>query len=139
MICDRCQLSLSVGDWPYCPHGTGGSDPVDVTWPGGKVFENLGHDPVRCDSPADLRRELKARALEPMVRHIDGSPHTRSWSAVTRETLEGARAMLERIGSTSAAPPPPQTQTYITSMTVTVTEESGRVWAPRGTFGVGSC
>lgn len=104
----------------------------DVTWPGGKVFENLGHESVRCDSPADLKRELKARNLEPRVRHVDGDRHVGSWSAMSQATLDGAKAMLERVGKASDAKP----GTWIESMTVTVTDESGVVWAPRGTFGV---
>lgn len=133
MTCQGCGAELRVGEWPYCPHGFGSTSIQDVTWPGGKIFENLGHDPVRCDSPADLKRELKARNLEPFVRHQDGDRHVARWSAMSAETLAGAKAMLERIGkekSTQTAVPD-----YISSMTVTVTEEAGTVSAPRGTFG----
>lgn len=133
MTCDCCGAELRIGDYPFCPHGVGSTGIEDVTWPGGKVFENLGHDPVRCDSPADLKRELKRRNLEPMVRHVDGDQHVGSWSSMSQHTLDGAKAMLERIGQAKS------TQTtvpdYITSMTVTVTEELGTVYAPRGTFG----
>ena len=106
----------------------------DVTWPGGIVFENLSHEPIRCDSPADLKREMAKRNLEPFVRHVDGDQHAVKWSSMSQDTLDGAKAMLERVGQGKGSEPKPKT--WIESMTVTVTEESGRVWAPRGTFGV---
>lgn len=136
--CPRCGTALEVGAYPFCKgdpadHAPGSTGIEDVTWPGGKVFENLGDQLVRCDSPADLKREMKKRNLEPFVRHQDGDRHVARWSAMSAETLAGAAAMLERIGkekSTQTAVPD-----YITSMTVTVTEEAGTVSAPRGTFG----
>lgn len=67
------------------------------------MFENLGHEAVRCDSPADLKRELKARGLEPMVRHIEGSPHTRSWATTDPYTMEQARILAERQAQTKAS------------------------------------
>jgi len=131
MICDRCGHDLQIGDYPFCPHGETGSAAIqDVTWPGGKVFENLGHEPVRCDSPADLKREMKKRNLEPFVRHVDGDKHVSRWVSMSQETLDGAKAMLERVGKGSE-----HTETgWVKSMTVTVTEETGTVIAPRGTF-----
>jgi hypothetical protein len=101
--CESCGAELRLGDFPFCPHG-GGSNAVEaVTWPGGKWFENLGHEPVRCDSPADLKREMKARGLEPFVRHVDGSPHTRSWATPCAYTLESGRILAERQAQTKAS------------------------------------
>lgn len=93
--CPECRRIISIGDYPFCPHGRGANSVEAVTWPGGKVFENLGHHAVRCDSPADLKRELKARGLEPMVRHV-GGPHTRSWATTDPYTLEQGRILAER-------------------------------------------
>jgi hypothetical protein len=103
MTCDRCGATLTIGDYPFCPHGSGSTSVEAVTWPGGKVFENLGHEPVRCDSPADLKREMDARGLEPFVRHVDGSPHTRSWATMDPYTLEAGRVLAMRQGSTKAS------------------------------------
>ena len=136
-LCPDCGGELHIADYPFC-HGDpsahrtvqGSASIQDVTWPGGKVFENLGHEPVRCDSPADLKREMKARNLEPMVRHVDGDRHVGKWSSMSQFTLDGAKAMLERM----AQEKPTQTPDYIQSMTVTVTDEVGTVYAPRGTF-----
>lgn len=105
----------------------------DVTWPGGKVFENLGHEPVRCDSPADLRREMKKRNLEPFVRHVDGDQHVPSWSSMTQAQLDGARALLERVGQARGSQPQGD---WIESLTLTEHDEVSTITAPRGTFGV---
>jgi hypothetical protein len=96
VTCDACGVVLRIGDYPFCPHGHGSTAVEAVTWPGGRVFENLGHEPVRCDSPADLRRELDARGLEPMVRHVAGDQHTRSWATMDPYTLAQGRILAER-------------------------------------------
>jgi hypothetical protein len=97
-VCDRCGIEYGIGASPWCrdQHRSGSNAIEDVTWPGGQWFENLGDQPVYCESPADLKRELKARNLEPMVRHIDGSPHTRSWATMDPYTLENGRILAER-------------------------------------------
>lgn len=112
MTCDRCGVVLAVGDYPFCPHGNGSTSIEDATWPGGRVFENLGHEPVRCDSPADLKREMKTRGLVEFVRHTDGDRHTRSWATTDPYTLEQGRILAERQGRTRASgddPPNPAT------------------------------
>lgn len=108
MTCDRCGAQIQLGEWPFCPHGTSQYGVEAVTWPGGRVFENLGDQPVRCDSPADLKRELKARNLEECVRHMplpgsDKSPHTTDWSrgCIDPQTLANAKALVERMGTCS--------------------------------------
>lgn len=103
MICDSCGMILAIGDYPFCPHGNGSTSVEAVTWPGGRVFENLGHEPVRCDSPADLKREMKARGLEPFVRHTPGDRFTRSWATMDPYTLEQGRILAERQGTTRAS------------------------------------
>ena len=75
-------------------------------YPGGKTFENLGHEPVTVYSRSELRRELKTRGLEECVRHVpvpgtDKSPHTTSWDVPSAYTLEQAKLLLERVGTIS--------------------------------------
>lgn len=96
--CPACGVTYGIGASPWCKDGhSGGVNYVEaVTWPGGRWFENLGHEPVRCDSPADLKREMDARGLMPFVRHVDGSPHTRSWATMDPYTLEQGRILAER-------------------------------------------
>lgn len=123
--CDRCGAVLAIGDYPFCPHGQGATGIEDVTWPGGRVFENLGHEPVRCDSPADLQRELDKRGLEPFVRHVGGS-HTRSWATVDPYTLEQGRILAERQAGTRAADDPPPNPETVAIVRTLLSGGSGR-------------
>jgi len=68
---------------------------------GGQWIENLGPEPVKVYSKTELQREMKARGLEQFVRHTpvpgtDKAPHTSNWASVSKETLEGAKGLLER-------------------------------------------
>ena len=102
MVCDRCGDELRIGDYPFCPHGRGSTSIEDATWPGGRVFENMGDQPVRCDSPADFARECRARNIEPFVRHLPGDKHTVSWATTDPYTLENGRILAERQARTKA-------------------------------------
>lgn len=133
MICKHCFTDADNGQphgFLVCSSGSSGRG-ADVTWPGGKTFENLGHEKKTFYSPRELQAYCKAHRIEPFVRHrplpgTDKSPHTTSWAAVSQATLDGAKALLERVG-TGRDPAP---QTYIQSMTVTVTEVPGFVTEP---------
>lgn len=75
---------------------------VSDSIPGGMWLENYGPHPVKVTSHTERIRLMKARGLEPMIRHVgipgtDKSPHTSNWAAVSRTQLENATAMLERI------------------------------------------
>jgi hypothetical protein len=135
VTCDACGVELHIGDFPFCPHGSARSGRgADVTWPGGRTFENLGNEPQTFYSPGELNKYLKAHNLESFVRHqpvpgTDKSPHTTSWAAVSQHQLDGATAMLERVGNGKDATP-----TWVQSLTLTEVVESGTVTAPRGTF-----
>lgn len=130
MTCDTCGGDMRVGDFPFChgdasKHRPGVNNIEAVTWPGGRVFENLGHEPVRCDSPADLKRELKARNLEPMVRHVpvlgsDYSPHTSDWSkgSIDPQTLQNAVDLVTAHAARHGRRKEPAPQTYIESLTL---------------------
>jgi len=97
-ICPDRGITYGIGASPWCKDDhRGGTNYVEaVTWPGGKWFENLGHEAVRCDSPADLKREMKARGLMPFVRHVEGDQHTKSWATMDPYTLEQGRILAER-------------------------------------------
>ncbi len=94
--CVTCGLEAEVWVQPYecppcarCGQGTERiwkrtADVRDDTWPEGKTFENLGHEPVTVYSRSELKLELKKRGLEEFVRHVgvpgsDKSPHTSRW------------------------------------------------------------
>ena len=83
--CTHCGETLHVGDWPYCPHGPVRNFTIQPDdFPGGRVFENIDRHPITVYSRSQLKRELDARGLKPMVRHIgengtDKSKHTQRW------------------------------------------------------------
>jgi len=106
-VCDQCGAAILSGQWPFCPHGevTVGRG-ADVTWPGGKTFENLGPEPMTFYSPAEKSRYMRQHGIEEFVRHTpvpgsDRSPHTTRWTAVP--DMDGARAMLERMAQSKAS------------------------------------
>lgn len=129
MTCETCGGDYQIGQWYRCPHDwVAGGRGADVTWPGGKTFENLAHEPVTFYSKSDYTRYLRQHGIEEFVRHqpvpgSDKSPHTTSWAAVSQETLDGAKAMLERVGKSTKGTTP----TYIESFTGTITDVPGYV------------
>jgi hypothetical protein len=130
ITCETCGEDYNIGQWYACPHeplraGRG----ADVTWPGGKTFENLGNDPVTFYSPLEQKQYMKSHGIEEFVRHMpvpgsDKSPHTTSWAAVSRETLDGAKKMLERVGKSSSKA---ETGSYVKEFSVTITDVVERV------------
>ena len=79
--CSKCGAALAIGDYPFCPHGRYAGAMVGDEFPGGKTFDNLGHEPVTVYSKSELKREMDKRGLKPFVRHVgvegsDKSPHT---------------------------------------------------------------
>ena len=62
VTCDLCKQTYTVGEWPWCPHGSAkhfGEDPLEPY-----VDENLGHEPVEITSRAQRRRIMSQRKLE---------------------------------------------------------------------------
>jgi hypothetical protein len=129
--CPDCGAEYGVGCWYACPHepihaGRG----ADVTWPGGKTFENLGHDPVTFYSPAEKYQYLKTHGIAEFIRHqpvpgTDKSPHTTSWaSGFSPEYLAGVSEMLARVGKSSSTSESPS---YVKEFSVTITDVVERV------------
>ena len=122
VTCGHCGVVYGVGQWYQCPHesmhaGRG----ADVTWPGGKTFENLGDQPVTFYSPAEKDRYLRTHGIEEFVRHqpvpgSDKSPHTSSWAGMDAQTLANATALLERSGRASNSESP----SYVKEFSVTI-------------------
>ena len=114
LACDwAADIFVAVGEHPPCPVCGSATERLwvgrsatvnDDSWPGGRVFENLGDQPVTLYSRSELRRELKSRGLEEMVRHMpvpgsDRSPHTTNWDVPSEHGLREAKAILERVGT----------------------------------------
>jgi len=105
---------------------------ADVTWAGGKTFENMAHEPQTFYSPREKAQYMRTHGIEEFVRHqpvpgTDKSPHTTRWSGITRETLDGARQMLERIGGQGGHDAEPQTwiERFVPATEVGVTRVRG--------------
>lgn len=91
--CPACHSLLVTKEWTKTATVVG--DECDF------VQENGLPHPVRIRSMSEYRRLMKENGNEQCVRHVgvpgtDKSPHTTNWGAVTQQTLDGAREMLER-------------------------------------------
>jgi hypothetical protein len=132
VTCETCGVDYGVGQWYQCPHEhVSGGRGADVTWPGGKTFENLADQPVTFYSPAEKSRYMKQHGIEEFVRHqpvpgTDTSPHTSRWVSVP--DMAAAAAMLERIGQSRGHDPEPQTliERWVPATEVGVTTVRGQ-------------
>lgn len=89
MICDRCfqpeaEGEHGVGVCPYEPRKRAATIIGDELPGGARMFENLGPRPVYIENRSHLKREMEARGLKPMVRHVgtkdgDRNPNTTRW------------------------------------------------------------
>lgn len=84
--CDTCGKELSIGDFPFCPHGRGSynvqGDECDVMVEHGLC--NSDGTPRRYRSKEEMKKEAKKRGLQSHVEHIglpgsDKSPVTTKW------------------------------------------------------------
>jgi hypothetical protein len=39
-VCEKCSQPLNVGDWPFCPHGTGNANVITDEIPGGVYIKH---------------------------------------------------------------------------------------------------
>ena len=137
--CLKCGRVLEIGDYPLgCggePHKHGApiaGRGADVTWPGGKTFENLGNEPMTFYSPAEKSRYMRQHGIEEFVRHqplpgSDKSPHTTRWTSVP--DMAAAAAMLERIGRSPGHDAEPRTliERFVPATETGVTTVRGRL------------
>ena len=88
MTCDRCYKPLEVGEHglykcPFEPRPASFIVQPDGI-PGGLVVENLDRNPITVYSRSQLKHEMDARGVRPMVRHVgdpgsDKSKNTSRW------------------------------------------------------------
>jgi len=97
---------LTVGDWPFCPHGRGSFGVVADSIPGGQLIENLGPEPIRVYSETERRSLMKARGLRDFVRHRPGSGVTTNWDTPCATTLANATALVSRAADRTTADDP---------------------------------
>lgn len=88
MTCDKCNIELAVGDWPFCPHGLGHSNVIGDDIPGGILIRhgicNEDGTPRKYYSKSEMTKEAKRRGLVNLVEHVtepgtDKSKHTTRW------------------------------------------------------------
>lgn len=112
--CPKCNRTIEIGDYPFCPHGRGcAPNVIDDTIIGGEWNENMGHAPVYYDSKSERRRLMKLHHVEEYVRHAptqgsDRSPHTVDWSkgSMDAATLENAAILVGRQRQADKTAPP---------------------------------
>jgi hypothetical protein len=70
--CEKCRQPLTVGEWPFCPHGfpMAGLSIIDDQLEGGpRRFETMGADAPFISSKSEWRREAAARGLIQVDKH----------------------------------------------------------------------
>jgi len=98
MTCSKCQKELSIGEWPFCPHGEPGvykefGDECDY------VDHNLGPEPIHIRSWSERRALMKQAGLAdaPYYPREQGPSPTVDWAgAPDRQTMENVKELMER-------------------------------------------
>lgn len=67
MTCDKCGEELIVGDWPWCPHGSGTNNVIQDSIEGGIMIKhgicNEDGTPKRYDSKKAIRDAAASKGL----------------------------------------------------------------------------
>ena len=100
-ICDSCGNPVTIGDWPFCPHGRSTLAVVPDDVPGGFVAENGFATPRRFYSHSAHERALAEAGAEIRAYHM--GPHDKILSRWDTVDLDGARDILERVAREKAA------------------------------------
>jgi hypothetical protein len=70
MTCEACGQTVTIGEWPFCPHGTPNVGVIDDQIEGGpRFFDTMGHEPVWIESKSQWRAEVAARNLVNVDKH----------------------------------------------------------------------
>lgn len=115
MTCETCGQELSVGAWPWCPHGHSETRYFQDEVPGGFVVENGFDTPTRFYSHSEHERALAARGLQIGAKWA--GPHDRHlqrWDVPCSATLESARILLSRKKSDPFVTEPEEARVPIT-------------------------
>lgn len=116
MTCEKCGASLAIGDFPFCPHGASVAGKfADVTWAGGRTFENLAHTPQTFYSPTEYKAYLRNTNQQEFVRWAGPhDKHVPRWAMMDEYTLNAAKTLVERCGTrvTTTAPEPQMLESF---------------------------
>jgi len=81
--CDKCGKELTVGEYPFCPHGFGTSiavgDMIDVWIKNGIGLINDDGTPKHYTSREELKRATEKAGLTNYVVHGDDDKYTSRW------------------------------------------------------------
>lgn len=107
MRCDKCGVSLQIGEYPFCPHGFSSLATVGDDIPGGQWIENLGHEPVLFYSKKAILAEADRRGLRLRDKWAGPSDkYLTNWAAgMTEKQLRDAEVLLSRGPRTTADDP----------------------------------
>ena len=74
VTCPGCGEELQIGSWPFCKDGHAPAVPqvIDDTLHGGpRWFDTMGHEDVWIETKSQWKREVAARGLIPVEKHVD--------------------------------------------------------------------
>jgi len=111
---------LSVGDWPFCPHGSARVNIQRDDVPGGFVIENAWREPRKFYSQSEYEKALAADGMELRPHYVPGSKHLSNWATMDPQTLENGRILVSR--QSAAKNDPTVTCETLTWTTRTVTD-----------------
>lgn len=101
MTCEHCGEELTVGAWPWCPHGEphGNAIETNEAFIGGLTLENLGHDPVTVYSREEYKQAMLKANVDQQIKYVSGDHYLQNWGAfIDPYTMEAARALVSRQG-----------------------------------------
>lgn len=110
--CLKCHRSLSISDWPWCPHGPGTNTIVPDSYGQDIACETMGHETVHYRTRSERKRLMKLHGVEEFVRHqplpgSDKSPHTVNWANVSVD-LDAAESLVRNPSKPSGVATEPQ-------------------------------
>jgi len=70
-VCPKCGATVTVGEWPFCPHGFGGRySCIPDDYGRDITVENMGHTPVTYRTRSERKRLMAERGVTEFVRHV---------------------------------------------------------------------
>ena len=115
LTCGRSfELRCGGGEHPpcyWCFVDSGDENPTEYLWRGtvthgiqtdesfigGKLIENLDHEPTMVYSRQELAQKMHERGLEQRIKYVPGDQHLTDWSKmIDPYTLEAAKALVSR-------------------------------------------
>lgn len=97
MTCDRCGELLTIGDYPFCPHGRAAHAIVPDDVPGGFTVENGFDTPRTFYSRSEHIKALAAEGKEIRAKWAGpNDKHLKRWDAPSAKQLEDAAILLSR-------------------------------------------